>query len=91
MLVKFAVHWHKDKWDDKYRLAVFSGDMSFSFPEEYILAGEFEVDLPIATLDEATAVAAEVSALNAKKRDLLAKVDEIEDRIASLACLDHKV
>lgn len=89
--IKGFVHWHKYEWDSEPQYAIWRCDMSDNGPE-YVCIGEreFETEIP----DDFDPRPSQISALRKAKQEILAdaqlKVNNIEEQIQSLLCIEHK-
>jgi hypothetical protein len=89
--VKGFLHWHKYEWAKDPSYQIWRSDMSDTSPD-YVCLGEreFEVEVP----DDFDPRPSQISALRAYKQKILAetqaKVDNIEEQIQRLLCLEYK-
>lgn len=89
MKINVFVLWRKYEWSDKPELVINSVDMSCI--AGYQLVGQREIDIgDVPEFDTGAHVLATIIKLNEEKDALRQKIEMIDDKIASLACLEHK-
>ena len=89
MLIKVHAYWNKPKYFDKPYLSIFNSDMD-DVLTDIVPAGVFEVDLPIHDFNATEMLKAQVATLRKQQGQHQHAIDQLEDMIQSLMCIEHK-